>query len=218
MRDALRRAVLARERFRTGRKIARDQALWPALVAGRWSLIDAFSASGTRYIIAYENPPGSANLRALSTREQTVLEHVLGGRSGKWIGLELGLSEPTVTRTTSAALRRLGVANVAELTAARTAMFESLESIDEPVRIAVARSTQPDLAAARLTLAEHQVARAMQNGQRVAAIARERGTSAWTVAHQVASIYQKLGVSSRREFIAQFDSRITAGQRIGFCA
>jgi DNA-binding CsgD family transcriptional regulator len=35
-----------------------------------------------------------------------------------------------------------------------------------------------------------------------AAIARERGTSPRTVAHQISSSYQKLGVSSRREPVA----------------
>ena len=41
-------------------------------------------------------------------------------------------------------------------------------------------------------------------GKRSAAIARERGTSPRTVAHQITSTYQKLGVSSRRELLALF--------------
>jgi DNA-binding CsgD family transcriptional regulator len=46
------------------------------------------------------------------------------------------------------------------------------------------------------------------DGKRLVVIARERGTSPRTVSHQIASIYKKLGASSRREVLALLD-RVT---------
>jgi DNA-binding NarL/FixJ family response regulator len=201
--DALRRGVLARERARAGRRGTDERALWPALVAGRWSLLDAFTAAGTRYIVAHENPPEATMLRALTPREQLVLEHVLAGRTGKWIALELGVSEPTVARTIRSAVRRLGVADPAALAELRSTRFESLDGLLADGALAVGRQTFNEGPAAGLTQAERDVVAGLVSGRRMAAIARERGTSPRTVAQQIASIYRKIGVSSRRELLAQ---------------
>ena len=48
-----------------------------------------------------------------------------------------------------------------------------------------------------------QIARGGSNAQ----IARARGTSARTVANQVASVFVKLGVASRRELLAKLAGR-----------
>ena len=50
-----------------------------------------------------------------------------------------------------------------------------------------------------LTESELQIARAWLRGQSARAIARERGTSPFTVRNQIRSIYQKSGAGSRRE-------------------
>lgn len=201
-RDVLRRAVLAREQARTGRRSASDQELWPALVAGRWSLLDAFTAAGTRYIIAYENSAEPVTLRTLSPREQSVLELALAGRSGKWIAVELQLSESAVTRTLRTALRRIGAADTAALAGMRTARFEPLDYLNAGGVLALARLTRAAPALASLSDAERAIVGGILGGKPIAAIACERGTSPRTVAHQIASTYQKLGVSSRRELIA----------------
>lgn len=201
-REALRRAVLARERDRSGRRSAGHQELWPAVVAGRWSLLDAFTAAGTRYIVAYENPAEPATLRALPPREQSVLELTLAGHSGKWIGLELQLSESAVTRALRRALRRIGVADTAALAGMGTARFEPLEGLNAGVALAVARLTPAAASRASLSDAERAIVAGILGGKRIAAIACERGTSPRTVAHQVTSTYKKLGVSSRRELLA----------------
>jgi len=91
--------AIARERTRTGRRSASDQELWPALVARRWGLLDAFSAAGAWYIVAYENPARATELRALPPLERVVLDYVIAGNLGKWTALELELSEPTIART-----------------------------------------------------------------------------------------------------------------------
>lgn len=66
------------------------------------------------------------------------------------------------------------------------------------ISVSSARST-PDA----LTPAEREVAAATIEGDSTAVIARRRGRSPRTIANQLASIYRKLGVSSRAELAAR---------------
>jgi DNA-binding NarL/FixJ family response regulator len=199
-REALRRAVLARERARAIRRPSGE--LWPALIAGRWSLCDAFTAAGTRYVVAYENPVERIAFRALQPRERAVLEHALAGRSGKWVALELALSESAVTRTLHTALRKLGVGDTAALAGVRTALFEPLEGVDPRTGLAIAELPAAARSLPSLSDAERDIVAGILGGKRIAAIAHDRQTSPRTVAHQLASVYRKLGVSSHRELLA----------------
>lgn len=54
-----------------------------------------------------------------------------------------------------------------------------------------------------LSAAEQEVARALLRGATNAEIAEARGVSARTVANQIASIFKKLGVSSRAELASK---------------
>ena len=202
-REALRLAVLAQDRARAGHRSVEPQPrlLWDELLAGRWSLLDAFTTAGMRYLIAYRNPEGGVSLRALQERERAVLELALAGHSGKWIAFELRLSESTVARTLRTALRRIGATDTAPLVGVQHALFEPLEGVVPGVDLAIARLT-PATASAGLSDAERAVVTGILGGKRIAAIARERGTSPRTVSNQIASVYKKLGVSSRREVIA----------------
>jgi DNA-binding NarL/FixJ family response regulator len=202
-REALRRAVIARERARSTRRSAGGHELWPALIAGRWSLLDAFTASGSRYIVAYENPAAATELRALLPHERAVLERALDGRAGKWIALEMKLSESVVARILCSAQRRIGVTDLAALAGTRTARFELLDGVAPGDALAMARVAPVQRPLARLSDAERDVAMCLLGGMRRAVIAHERGTSPRTVANQISSIYHKLGISSRRELIAQ---------------
>jgi DNA-binding NarL/FixJ family response regulator len=195
-REVLRRAVLEREKQRTPRRSRDELRLWPELVAGRWSLVDTFTAGGTRHVVAYENPRDTTELRRLTQREQRILEHALSGRSGKWIALELGLSQPTVTRGLQQALRRLGIRSVAGIVVARDREFRTLES---DIRIATSALSPHTLAT--LSDAERAILHDLLDGRTIRAIADRRGTSVRTVAHQVGSLYRKLGISSRRELV-----------------
>jgi DNA-binding NarL/FixJ family response regulator len=198
--EALRHVVLARDRLRNGHGSVGLQPLWPELLAGRWSLLDAFTTAGMRYLIAYKNPEG-ATLRALHDRERAVLELALAGHSGKWIAFELRLSESTVARTLRTALRRIGATDTAPLVGVHNAVFEPLDGVAPGVELAVAR-LMPATTSVGLSDAERAVVTGILGGKRIAAIARERGTSPRTVSNQIASVYKKLGVSSRREVIA----------------
>jgi DNA-binding NarL/FixJ family response regulator len=56
---------------------------------------------------------------------------------------------------------------------------------------------------ASLTEAERQILSSLLQGEPNVVIARSRGTSPSTIANQVAAIYRKLGVRSRRELRAR---------------
>jgi DNA-binding NarL/FixJ family response regulator len=200
-RDVLRRAVV-RDLDRDRPRSTGDLELWDALLDGRWSLLDAFTRAGTRYLVAHRNPAEAGALRALAPLERRILTLALAGRAGKWIALELELSESTVTRTLRVALRRLGASATTALAGVQSARFQLLDGVAAGVDIAAARLAQPAAAARTLSHAERSIINGLLGGMCIAAIARERGTSSRTVANQVASSYRKLGVSSRRELLA----------------
>lgn len=60
-----------------------------------------------------------------------------------------------------------------------------------------------------LTAAEQAVMKAIFDGKSNDAIARDRGTSPRTIANQIASIFRKHGVCSRRELVALYLGRAT---------
>jgi DNA-binding NarL/FixJ family response regulator len=202
-RDTLRHAVEAHGQARAAQG-STGEPLWPALVSGQWSLIDSFSTAGTRYLVAHQSPHGGEALRALSWREQTALELALAARSGKWIAFEMKLSESAVTRTLRSALRKIRVDDTPLLSGVRSACFEPLEGLAVKDKLAIARLNPAAFPPASLSDAERAIVDGLLGGKRIAAIARERGTSPRTVACQITRTYQKLHVSSRRELCALF--------------
>jgi DNA-binding CsgD family transcriptional regulator len=115
-RDALRAAVVARDKART-KKVRRDEAealsLWPGLVAGRWSLVDRFERDGRRYVVARRNEPRPPEPFVLSIRERQVLGHLIQGDSLKLTAYALGLSLPSVSKVAATLRVKLGVRTVA---------------------------------------------------------------------------------------------------------
>jgi DNA-binding CsgD family transcriptional regulator len=73
----------------------------------------------------------------------------------------------------------------------------------------------PDEFGRRLTATERAVADLVLRGLSTAAIARRRRRSTRTVANQIASVFQKVGVGSRRELISLFLSRERASLASG---
>jgi DNA-binding CsgD family transcriptional regulator len=117
-RTALRNAVQDFERART--QLRRDQPAeavntWRGLVAGRWSLVDEFSSSGKRYVLARRNDVAVAGPESLTVRERQAVGYAALGHSNKLIAYEMGISDSTVGVLLHRAARRLGVSSRAEL-------------------------------------------------------------------------------------------------------
>jgi DNA-binding NarL/FixJ family response regulator len=193
--------VLAWDQARTAPRSG-GELLWPAWLAGRWSLFDAFTAGWARYIVAIRNPESVVAQRALGPREKIVLEHMLAGRSGKWTASELKLSESVIARTLRLALDKLGAPDAATLAGVQVLAFEPLDDLGAEADLAIARTAPAARSLANLSDAERSIVADLFGGKRIPAIALERGTSPRTVAHQIGSVYRKLGASSRRELLA----------------
>src|SRR5262249_4952007 len=123
-------------------------------------------------------------------------------RAGKWIAYELAVSESCVTRALRSSLTKIGAVHLSDLLGLPTARFGLLRGIKAGVTLAMARLSPARPLPATLSGAERARVTGLAEGKSVAAIARERGTSPRTVSHQLASIYKKLGASSRREVLA----------------
>jgi DNA-binding CsgD family transcriptional regulator len=117
-REALRGAAVALERARGSmRRTDPDEALalWRALVAGRWSLVDDFDRDGRRFLLARRNDPHVPGPACLTARERQIVAYAALGYANKWIGYQLGLSPSTVATHLAGARRKLGVTNRVEL-------------------------------------------------------------------------------------------------------
>lgn len=116
-REILSAAVRAHERrfVETPKDPDAALALFEGLVAGRWTLVDRFESDGRRYVVAYENSPRAAAIRALSPREQAVLRWTATGASIKRIAAELGIEAATAAGYLYSARAKTGIASRAEL-------------------------------------------------------------------------------------------------------
>jgi DNA-binding NarL/FixJ family response regulator len=214
-RATLRQAVVAQETAR-GKLRKKDSVaalnLWRGLVEGRWSLLDHFDSDGKRFVVARRNAPELIDPRALSMREREVVSLAAMGHSNKQIGYALGLPLSTVATHLTSAQKKLRVANRAELARFHAVTSSAAQRVDltvgsEEVSALVLPSLRNELSASGLTRSEEVVAAAVCRGESNEQIARTRGTSARTVANQLASIFRKVGVRSRSELIARISGR-----------
>ena len=114
--EALGRAARAMLQVRRRRAGSGDPTSgWRPRIAGRWTLVDAFSRRGQRFIVARENEAPAPGLEALTNREQQVVASAISGRSNKEIAYDLGISSNTARVLLSRACARLGVRSKKEL-------------------------------------------------------------------------------------------------------
>lgn len=117
-REVLRRSAAALDRARGPlRRTDQDEALavWKALVAGRWSLVDHVDTDGRRFVLARRNDPDAPDVRGLTLREQQVLGYVALGHANKTIAYELGLTTSTVAGHLAKARQKLGLKSLAAI-------------------------------------------------------------------------------------------------------
>lgn len=190
----------------------RALALWRGLVAGQWSLVDHWEHGTRRYIAAYPNRPGMRDPRALSRTEEGVLRYLALGATTKEACYALGLSEKTVTGCVTQILRKLRVRSRVELAsvlaASRSTLFDVTLGDERIDVLAVDVVPPPASAIATLTTAEREVAEHVARGWSNARIAELRGVSVSTIAKQVQTIFDRLGVDNRSQLaraVAQGD-------------
>jgi DNA-binding NarL/FixJ family response regulator len=117
-RESLREAAIALDQAcgRLGRTDAgRAVALWRALIAGRWSLVDQFDRDGRRFLLAQRNDAALVGAGRLTERERQVAAFAALGHPNKLIAYELGLSTTTVATHLSHAAKKLGLRSRAAL-------------------------------------------------------------------------------------------------------
>lgn len=201
VRDRLRATVLARERTLRGR----SATLWPALLDGRYTIVDRVEGPSARYVIAYRNAPTAASLSRLTPEERVVVEGTAAGTAGKVLAIELGRSQAWVSRVLQRALRRLGIAGAIELTLlAGSGEVIGLddEVLGQGILAAFAIRGATADALLQLTPSERAVTADILRGLGNREIAARRNRSERTIANQVASVLDRLGAPSRRALAA----------------
>ena len=211
-RERLREAIatIDKVRARRGRRDAADDLdLWPALVEGRWSLVDTFESDGRRFIVARHNTSEPQDPRALSPDARRVAALLARGLANKEIGYELGLSPSRVAGIVADVMRSLGASTRLEVIARREgadAMSDerdayTLQLGDETLMVVSTPATVP--IPMSLSPSEGEVLRLLLMGLSNLEIAERRGTSVKTVANQVSAIFRRLRVGSRHELLAR---------------
>lgn len=199
-------AVKSMERARSASERSSPERaldLWQGLVAGEWSLVEHWESGGRRYLAAYRNRPELRDPRALTRVERTMLKYLALAATNKDIMYALGLPAGTVSAAVTQLMRKLRVKRRVDL-----ALLADPSRMD---RLDVARAGGGELgvlavdvglrggAVASLSAAELAVAGFAIRGWSNGRIASEREVSLHTVANQLRSVYEKLGVKSRSE-------------------
>jgi DNA-binding CsgD family transcriptional regulator len=202
--DRFRSVVAAQDQQVSGSADESAELLHTELLAGVWVLTGRFESGGRRYAIASRVARDLA-AGLLSARARRALALAIRGVANKVIAIELGVSQPTVTRLLSSALETLRVANLAEafvLSRARPIWL----SADEQTMCALQLDEPASTGLDNLTSAERDIVQQLAAGASRAAVARTRGTSLYTVNSQIASIFAKLRVGSKRELLKRMMS------------
>lgn len=90
--------------------------VWAALVAGRWTVVDAFERGEERFLVAKRTHDTPKPPRvALTAREHEVVARAAMGQSNKLIAYDLGIAPSTVAGHLTKAAAKLGVQTRIEL-------------------------------------------------------------------------------------------------------
>jgi DNA-binding NarL/FixJ family response regulator len=115
-REALRDAVLRRDRARLERTLPAHRALdlRQCLIEERWTLVDVFERDGRRFVVALPNRPLAIDA-PLTERERQAVKALAHGLPHKEIVYDLGLAPSTVATLIARAARKLRASSPREL-------------------------------------------------------------------------------------------------------
>lgn len=191
------------------------RTLWSDLVTGNSKVVDGFFSDDRCYLVISSHQGRGAAYRPRA-RDLTVLESVTArGNTQKVMSIELGISASSVAGIVRRYLEFLGVccqpsrmpvvlvmvANASlegqNLEGARCSPFEY-----EGVRYQAVSTPRPEATiASLLSPAEYAIVGLLLEGRDHAQIAACRNTSRRTIANQLASAFQRVGVSGRTELM-----------------
>lgn len=188
------------------------RASWESLVTCSATIVDAFQAGEVAYLVMTAGPQTSA----LPLRVRKALELALGGLSHKELASELDVAQSTITAMLKCGLARLGlgglpskaplslfaIAQAATVTGRGSHGLSSTDLFAHGRRyeiVSVAHLSLLDV----LPPAVRQVVLLRAEGKTYAEIAAKRSTSTRTVANQLASAFQRLKVSGRKDLVSR---------------
>ncbi|HYQ44751.1 MAG TPA: LuxR C-terminal-related transcriptional regulator [Polyangiaceae bacterium] len=188
---------------------------WQQLAAGRRQIADS-AASDDHYLLLLTRAvkPGRAR-RGIRARNFRVLSRVLLTPSRSQLSLEIGLSTSSIAALSKQCLELIGLScspgTAPPLLIMAAAAANEHTSVAARVtgerwvlspQFELIRTPRPELKfASAFSRAQFDVAQRLLEGNSYAQIARHRQTSVRTIANQVASIFDRVGVSSRSELV-----------------
>lgn len=232
-RESLTDAVLRADRAR-GAMRRRDPegaiAVWRALVAGRYTLVESVERDGKRLLLARRNPPGMRGLSAPDPSEAACAYFTALGHPQKLIAYGLGLSTSAAARLTRSALAKLRLPNAEALVAVIGPLLPPLvperrrkrSEIAKRLAAAAAKplpgfevfdvgpprdgwvivaADAPSVAFPELPTALREVLAMVLRGETNRTIASLRGTSLRTVENQVSVLLRRFGARSRVDLV-----------------
>ncbi len=188
--------------------------LWMLFMSGVYRL-DEYRFSDTECEIRIRYPDPNERLPTLSAKSRPIFERVLLGESQNSVAIDLGLSSSSVAGACKQALSGIAVEHRSRCTpvvliiaahAAHGFRFPDARTCSDRAGIGslTLRLARPDLVLpAVLSPREQDIVRRLVGGWSTSSLAAERPTSKRTIANQLASIFQKLGVSGRGELLAR---------------
>jgi len=198
---------------------------WQELASGRRQIADSASSDDHYFLLLTRAVKPSRVRRGIRTRNFRVLNQVLLTPSRKQLALELALSASSIATLSKHCLESMGLSCTpcSAPPLLIIAAGAAAQANDAPRRTSITaerwllaphfeliRAVRPELKfAAAFSRAEFAVAQRLLDGRSYAEIALARQTSARTIANQVASVFQRVGVSSRNELAQRLllDSR-----------
>jgi DNA-binding CsgD family transcriptional regulator len=170
-----------------------------------WEALQHRVDGGQQQIVVRRRLDPCANAERLSPREYQVVSLAAVGLASKQIAAEIRLSATAVRAILNRAMRKLDLRACSQVPAFWYGLGEEPTLSQDGFSEVLIFDTvlAPSEPAEGLTLTERSVLLQVIRGENNREIAAKRGTSARTVANQVAVLFKKFGASSRAELAAR---------------